>query len=157
MEELSFFFSFLVSPLRDREGSGRTLLDLANSFSTVQQPGTAPAPLFSKQGKAEPRERPPRHFILWGHNSSLLKASPVQLLMGFAFQLPSELQLRAFYKIKTRLIIKMKTMECEHIGRVHVFVIACVGDMSVDSEETISGMCHKQYTCKSRWLTLGTL
>lgn len=39
-----------VSPLR--EGRGRTKLDLANTFPTAQQPGTAPAPSVLKAGQS---------------------------------------------------------------------------------------------------------
>lgn len=48
-------------------------------------------------------------------------------------------------------------MECGHIVYVHVFVIACVGDMSVNSKEIIPGMSLKQHVCKSRRLTRWTL
>lgn len=81
----------------------------------------------------------------------------MQMLMAFAFESPSELQLRAFYRIKTRLIIKMRTWVGGHTVCVCVLVIACVGDVSVNPEEIISGMYLRQYVCKSRWLAPGTL
>lgn len=53
--------------------------------------------------------------------------------------------------------MRLQSTECGHVVYVHVFVMACVGDMSVNSEGIIPGLYLKQHVCKSSRLTRRTL